>query len=192
MRRMALALLLCGWLQPAGADETPTQSPPTTTTRAKGNDTLRLNDSAPAATPGTDAYKGVAPGAQALPPHPPRLPVKGGPQRLTWSGFQVKDGVPTVFVELTAPPDYQIASEKGALVVTLRNTVVPLKNNRRPLRVGAFDTAVTDVETEQKGRDTRVTIHTKASAAATVHRERVEAAAGGFQMLVIELPPAAQ
>ena len=43
-------------------------------------------------------YKGVAPGAQALPPHPPQLPLKKGPQRMTWSGFQVQgrraDGVP--------------------------------------------------------------------------------------------------
>ena len=105
---------------------------------------------------GQEGYKGVAPGAQGLPPHPPQLPLKSGPQRVTWSGFQVKDGVPTVFVELTAPPDYHIVEQKGGVVVTLKNTVVPLKNNRRPLRVGAFDTAITDVETRQVGRDTQV------------------------------------
>lgn len=147
-------------------------------------DKLRVEETAPA----TEGYKGVAPGAQALPPHPPKLPLKAGPQRLTWSGFQVKNGVPTVFVELTAPPDYKIDEQKGALVVTLKNTVVPLKNNRRPLRVGAFDTAVTSVEAHEKGHDTEVVISLK-SGGMPAHRERVEAAAGGFQMLVIELPP---
>jgi hypothetical protein len=171
MRRIALALLLIGLGAPLYAGD------------GKGG-TLRVDE---AAAP-SDGYKGVAPGAQALPPHPPKLPVKSGPQRLTWSGFQVKEGVPTVFMELTAPPDYKVDVEKNAVVVTLRNTVVPLKNNRRPLRVGAFDTAVTDVETVAKGHDTRVTIHVKGDAPPS-HRERVEAAAGGFQMLVIELPP---
>jgi hypothetical protein len=148
-------------------------------------DKVRIDEAAPP----SEGYKGVAPGAQALPPHPPALPVpKGAPQRLTWSGFQVKDGVPTVFVELTAPPDYKIDEKKGALVVTLKNTVVPLKNNRRPLRVGAFDTDVTSVEAHPRGHDTQVVISTKGPGV-PAHRERVEAAAGGFQMLVIELPP---
>jgi hypothetical protein len=150
-------------------------------------DELRVDPAAPA----SEGYKGVAPGGPGLPPNPPKLPIKNGPQRLTWSGFQVKDGVPTVFVQVTAPPDYQIAEQKGALVVTLKNTVVHLKNNRRPLRVGAFETAVKDVTTRAKGRDTQVVIATK-DAGVPAHRERVEAAAGGFQMLVIELPPASK
>jgi hypothetical protein len=153
------------------------------TATAARADKLKLEESAPA----QEGYKGVAPGAQGLPPHPPHLPLKGGPQRVTWAGFQVKDGVPTVFVELTAPPDYHIAEQKGGVVVTLKNTVVPLKNNRRPLRVGAFDTAITDVETRQVGRDTQVIIRSKGELA-PAHREHVEAAAGGFQLLVIELP----
>jgi hypothetical protein len=145
-----------------------------------GADKIKIDEAAPP----TEGYKGVAPGAQALPPHPPKLPVKGR-QRMIWSGFQVQNGVPTVFVELTAPPDYKVDEQKGALVVTLHNTSVPLKNNKRPLRVGAFNTAVTDVETSESGHDTRVVIKTKDPVS---HRERVEAAAGGYQMLVIELP----
>jgi hypothetical protein len=167
MWRLALVVGLCAGL--ARADE------------------VRIDPAAPP----SEGYKGVAPGAQALPPHPPKLPIKNGPQRLTWSGFQIKDGVPTVFVQLTAPPDYQITEQKGALVVTLKNTVVHLKNNRRPLRVGAFETAVKDVTTRGKGRDTQVVIATK-DPGVPAHRERVEAAAGGFQMLVIELPAAAK
>jgi hypothetical protein len=129
-------------------------------------------------------YGGVAPGAQHLPPHPPRMPLRRGPQRLTWSGFQVKDGVPTVFLEVTGTPDYSVAERPGEVVVTLRNTVIPIKNNRRPLRVEAFGTAVKTVETATHGKETRVLIHTKDTMS---HKERVEPAHGGFQMLLIEL-----
>jgi hypothetical protein len=106
---------------------------------------------------------------------------------MTWSGFQVKDGVPTVFLELTATPDYQVKDARGEVVVTLHNTVVHLRNNRRPLRVGYFGTAVKDVDTRERGRDVQVVVHTK-DEGRPAHRERVEPAAGGFQMLVIELP----
>jgi hypothetical protein len=133
------------------------------------------------------SYKGVAPGAQALPPHPPRLPLKKGPQRMTWSGFQVKDGVPTVFLELTSAPEYRVEDAPGEVVVTLKNTVVPLRNNRRALDVRGFETAVKEVSTQPKGKDVRVTIKTK-SGDRPSHHERVEDAAGGFRMLVIELP----
>jgi hypothetical protein len=132
-------------------------------------------------------YGGVAPGATHLPPKAPRLPLRRGPQRMTWSGFQVKEGVPTVFVETTGVPEYTVAERPGEVIVTLKNTVVPIKNNRRPLRVEAFQTGVKSVDTDQKGKDTRIVIHTK-DAGAPSHKERVEAAAGGFQMLLIELP----
>jgi hypothetical protein len=135
-------------------------------------------------------YKGVAPGARALPPHPPRLPVRKGPQRMTWPGFQLKDGVPTVFLEVTAVPDYHVDEEPGAVTVTLKNTIVPLKNNRRALDVSGFKTSVQSVEAQSKGRDVRVTIRTKGTEK-PAHKERVEDAAGGFHLLVIELPSAA-
>src|SRR6478672_5725850 len=121
----------------------------------KGN----LNVTEKGAAEGT--YKGVAPGAQALPPHPPRLPLKKGPQRMTWSGFQVKDGVPTVFLEVTSAPEYHVEDAPGEVIVTLKNTVVPLHNNRRALDVTAFETAVKQVSTSSKGHDVRVTIKTK-------------------------------
>jgi hypothetical protein len=129
----------------------------------------------------------TAPGASNLPPHPPRLPLKKGPQRLTWSGFQVKDGVPTVFLELTGAPNYHVSEEAGSVVVTLRNTVVPIKNNRRPLKVEAFNTPVKAVETETRGKDTRIVIRLGQTTGQVGHSESVEPAAGGFQMLLIRL-----
>jgi hypothetical protein len=184
MRGLALAALLLA--SPASAqssddDDKPAAATPAPTEEERGN----LNTTEKGGAEG--AYKGVAPGAQALPPHPPKLPLKKGPQRMTWSGFQVKDGVPTVFLETTAAPEYRVEETPGAVVVTLKNTVVPLRNNRRALDVTAFDTPVKEVSTQAKGRDVRVTIKTRGGEKPQ-HRERVEDAAGGFRMLVIELP----
>lgn len=190
MRRIVLACLLFGssavLAQPED-EPPPAEKSDASATKAgakdedKGN--LNLGDKQAA----EGSYKGVAPGSSALPPHPPRLPVKRGPQRMTWSGFQVKNGVPTVFVETTAVPEYHVEDAPGEVVVTLKNTVVPLRNNRRPLDVSAFDTDVKEVVAQPKGHDLRVTIKTKGNERPQ-HHERVEDAAGGFRMLVIELP----
>jgi hypothetical protein len=142
-----------------------------------------LDDKPVTVNPGGE-YHGVAPGAQNLPPRPPKMPVRKGPQRLTWSGFQIKDGVPTVFVELTGSPNYSVEAQKDSLVVTLRNTVVPIRNNRRPLRVEEFGTPVKTVETESHGATTRVVIHGDGPLG---HSERIEPAHGGFQLLVIQV-----
>ena len=181
MRRFVVVSILlvsaAAWAQSEGDSDDKPAAP----AEEKGN----LNVTDKAAAEGT--YKGVAPGAQALPPHPPRLPLKKGPQRMTWPGFQVKDGVPTVFLEVTAAPEYHVEDAPGSVVVTLKNTVVPLRNNRRALDVTAFATAVKEVSTASKGHDVRVTIKTKGGERPP-HHERVEDAAGGFRILVIELP----
>jgi hypothetical protein len=131
-------------------------------------------------------YQGVVIGGDKLPPRAPKLPIKKGQQRLTWSGFQMKDGVPTVFLEVTGRPDYSVQSNGATLVVRLKRTTVHLRNNRRPLRLDAFDTTVKTVTTQPKGRDVEVHIETRTPNQS--HRERIEPAAGGFQLLVIELP----
>jgi hypothetical protein len=160
-------------------------APPAAPSAEPSHDNLKLGDKA--AGDDGDSYHGVAPGAHALPPRAPRLPIKRGPQRMTWSGFQVKDGVPTVFVETTALPDYRVEELPGMLVVTLKHTVVPLRNNRRPLDVSAFGTGVRSVEMAAHGHDLRVVIKTRGTDRPE-HHERVEDAAGGFRMLVIALP----
>src|SRR5690242_9240581 len=102
MRLLAVAALLLA--SPAFAQSSDDDDQPAATTKAQppskadteeGN--LNVNEKGGA----EGGYKGVAPGAQALPPHPPKLPLRKGPQRMTWPGFQVKDGVPTVFLEVT-------------------------------------------------------------------------------------------
>jgi AMIN domain-containing protein len=185
MRRfVVLSVLLvsaAAWAQSEGDSDEKAAPVAANPDDEKGN----LNVNEKGAAEGT--YKGVAPGAQALPPHPPRLPLKKGPQRMTWPGFQVKDGVPTVFLEVTAAPEYHVEDAPGSVIVTLKNTVVPLRNNRRALDVTAFATAVKEVSTQPKGKDVRVTIKTRGGDRPS-HHERVEDAAGGFRILVIELP----
>jgi hypothetical protein len=182
MRRFVFVALLvvsaAAWAQSESGDS---DDKPAAAGDEKGN----LNVSEKGNAEGT--YKGVAPGAQALPPHPPKLPLKKGPQRMTWPGFQVKDGVPTVFLEVTSAPEYHVEDAPGAVIVTLKNTVVPLRNNRRALDVTGFATGVKEVSTQSKGKDVRVTIKTKGGDRPS-HHERVEDAAGGFRILVIELP----
>lgn len=194
MRRLVLALCLVAapvaqaqtasddTETPPPASKTPDGKTPEAKPIEKGEPNLSLSGDKPL----DSKYQGVVPGGQALPPRAPKLPLKKGPQRLTWSGFQVQNGVPTVFLETTGEPQYSVADEPGALTVTLRNTVVPLRNNRRALDVNAFDTAVQAVEAAPKGHDVRVTIKTKGTTK-PAHHERVQEAAGGFRLLVIEL-----
>lgn len=137
---------------------------------------------APASTP-ADAYRGVRPGAPNLPPSGPH-PAPKGPAQLAWVGFEVRVGVPTVFLELTRPVTWKVVEGDGRLVVHLRSVTVPLTNNRRPLLVQEFGTAVREVVARPRGRDVEVVIRLTHEVA---HREHLEPAAGGFQLLVIEL-----
>jgi hypothetical protein len=131
------------------------------------------------------SYQGVTPGGQNLPPKAPKLPVKG-PQRLTWPGFQVVAGVPTVFLELTGPVEWTVSESPGRLVYTLKGTTIHLRNNQRALKVAEFGTVVKEIDARPKGKDVRVTINVKQKVG---HRERTADAAGGFKMLVVELSP---
>jgi len=205
MRRLALALLLAS--PAAFRDARAQQQPyvpeeegdaPETIREDPDRPKLKLKGADPPASKEPDAmeadprahpvvpttYQGVSPGAPNLPPRAPRLPVKGK-QRLTWPGFQVVNGVPTVFMQLTGPVEWAVSERPGQIVYTLKQTTIHLRNNQRPLRVGEFDTAVKEVDARRSGSDVRVTINVKAKVG---HRERTEDAAGGFKLLIVELP----
>jgi hypothetical protein len=152
-----------------------------TVTIEKGDSAVRLDNTGVAR---EGVYNGVTLGGQNLPPKAPKLPLKG-PARMTWPGFQVRDGVPTVFLETTSPPEFTVSEGKGAVVVTLKHMTIKLRNNSRPLKVAEFGTDVTEVSAKPRGKDVVVTIKRKGMG---THRERVEPAAGGYSMLVVELP----
>lgn len=156
--------------------------------RFGGDSPIRLNRGRPAGvvqeSHAEGAYAGVSLDGQGLPPKAPKLPLSKGPQRLTWPGFQVRDGIPTVFLQTTGTPDYAVSQTSGALLVTLHGTTIKLRNNARPLKVEAFGTDVSEVFAKPHGKDVVVTIRRTGSA----HRERVEASPGGYHLLVVELP----
>jgi hypothetical protein len=130
-------------------------------------------------------YGGVELGGPNLPPR--QTQGKGGVSHLTWLGFRVEKGIPTVFVELSRPVVWSLDQRPGTLVYTLQQTSIPLTNNRRPVDATAFGTTVRRVVAERHGRDVQLTIRTSATVA-PAHRERNEEAAGGLKFLVIELP----
>jgi hypothetical protein len=185
MRRPILVSLLSCGLSGAGplAGTALADAPPAKGAAVDEDDDTHVPQPAAKSTAGV--YHGVQPGGAELPPRAPHLPVKG-PARMTWPGFQVRDGVPTVFLELTSPVEWSVAEGAGKLVYTLRSTTIPLANNQRPLRVGEFQTVVKNVETRKKGRDVEVTIQLRRKVA---HKEHVTDGAGGFKFLVIELFP---
>jgi hypothetical protein len=129
-------------------------------------------------------YKGVAPGRTELPPSPPRLPLSAGPQRMTWPGFQAKDGKATVFLQLSGPVEYSVSERAGALVLTLHDTVVTLRNNLRPLSVEEFRTPVRRISFEARKGTVVVTVGIKGEVA---HQERLEKAENGFSMLILQV-----
>src|SRR6185436_6470525 len=112
-------------------------------------------------------YQGVAPGRAELPPHPPKLPLAKGPQRLTWPGFQLKDGRPTLFLQLSGPVEYSVSQRPGEVLVTLHDTVVPLRNNLRPLLVQDFNTPVKQVRFDRKKNSVTAVVMVKGSVAHT-------------------------
>ena len=132
-------------------------------------------------------YQGVTIGADKLPPRAPKLPLKSGPPRLIWTGFQVKDGVPTLFVELTTQVPYRVVETADGVSLHLDGAKAPLRNNVRPLRLGFFDTAITDVTPKQQGKTLVLDVKRRGQGVLP-HRERWQAGPGGYQLLLVEFP----
>ena len=180
MRRLTPALVLA-FATPVFADPPAARQASVTTGSDDDNKVVPATDARR-----TPSYHGVTPGQDGPPPPSSKFPRgKSGP-RLTWVGFNLRAGVPTVFVQLSAPVAWSLAADKGQLVYSLVGATVPLANNRRPLQVQEFGTAVKTVTARQRGRDVEVTIELSGPVA---HVERIESAAGGMKFLVIELRP---
>lgn len=124
------------------------------------------------------------------PPPGPHAPTgrrgKSAGAQLTWLGFRVEEGVPAVFAQLSQPVVWSVEEKAGTLVYTLQSVRVPLGNNRRPLDVSAFGTAIKSVVAAPRGRDVVLTI--VGAGGRLSHRERNKDAPDGYKFLVIELP----
>lgn len=160
----------------------PIVEPPPTKAKPAPAGTLSLR------TPAREGeYQGVALGSDKLPLRPKSTPPKSGPPRVVWTGFQIKDGVPTLFVELTGQVPYRIEDTPTGLLLHLEGTKATLRNHLRPLRASFFETAITDVEPKQHGKSLVVAIKRRGKGALQ-HRERWETAPGGYQRLIVEFP----
>lgn len=140
-------------------------------------------------------YQGVAPGRAELPPHPLKLPLGKGPQRLTWPGFQMREGKPTVFLQLSGPVEYSVKDRPGQLLITLYDTVANVRNNLRPLIVEEFKTPVRRISFEirkavPKTGQLGAVVVTVAVRGEVAHQERLDSAENGYSMLLVQVTPA--
>lgn len=65
---------------------------------------------------------------------------------LNWIGFQQFQEASRVFVRTTEPVKFSVDTSRDNMVVlTLENTRVPLRNNRRPLITKHFDSPIVSI-----------------------------------------------
>ena len=88
-----------------------------------------------------------------------------------------------MFLQLSAPAQYEVMKNERGIVVRLLNTSVNVKNNRRRLDTRYFITPVKHVDVRQDGLSTRVVVTLRREAEMKVEQK---AAAGGYSMLVLE------
>jgi hypothetical protein len=142
---------------------------------------------APAAEP--QRYDGVVPGPTGRNPLP--AAPKAGPH-LVWTGFQMTPTGSRVFLQTTAPVQFDLdegrvaKSGKSTLAVRLAGCRIHMANNRRRIDTRFFATPVAGVSARQKGHDVEVRIAMREVAAGVPHSE---AGPDGTQFVVIDFPP---
>jgi hypothetical protein len=142
---------------------------------------------APSSGPEGRGYAGVVPGARERPAHlrgtPGQTPVVA-----TWPGFQPRsDGASRFFVQLTAMPSYDVRTERGRVVVSMRDVRIGDRQARRPLDTRYFSTPVTRAYLERRGRnDCALVLELRAAVAPSVTVERGE---DGMVYLMVSFPP---
>jgi hypothetical protein len=142
------------------------------------------------AAPASDAkYGGVTPGSSTSNPLP-QAPVS--PPHLVWTGFQPTAGGSRVFLQTTAPVEFEVkegrASKGGrsTLTVMLRGCRIHMANNRRRLDTRAFATPVQAISARQRRADIEVLITLREAANAT---SGSEAGPNGSRFVVLDFPP---
>src|SRR6201999_1294333 len=87
----------------------------------------------------------------------------GAAAEMTFAGFRsFDDGTSLVFVELSAPATVNVRKTRGAVIYTLENTKVPLRNNRNPLLTIDFSSIVKRATIKQRKKAVELTIELKA------------------------------
>jgi hypothetical protein len=105
---------------------------------------------------------------------------------MTWPGFQARpDGASRFFIQTTQPVVHDVRRENRRIVITLRNTQLHLRNNRRPLETAYFNTPVSRARIERHGRDLAIVLDLRADVAPQVSAQPAE---NGYHYLFIEFP----
>lgn len=141
-------------------------------------------EAAPAEVPAV-AYHGIAPGVSSGSPLSKLVAKVAGPS-LVWVGFQMTADGSRVFLQTTAPADYEMQKAKTAVQLTLRGCRIHLRNNGRKLDTRFFATPVRFVSPRQRRKDVAVAIALKTSLEVTA---RTEAGPEGSQFLILDFPP---
>ncbi|HEY4105942.1 MAG TPA: thrombospondin type 3 repeat-containing protein, partial [Polyangiaceae bacterium] len=111
----------------------------------------------------------------------------GAAAEMTFAGFRnFEDGTSLVFVELTAPATVNMRKTRGAVIYTLENTKVPIRNNRNPLLTVDFSSIVRRATIKQVKKSVELTIVLKAD----VEPQSQSVQRGGATVLEIRLPKA--
>lgn len=134
---------------------------------------------------GGEGYPGVVPGTGNLPPRADAAR-RSQARLLTWPGFQARpDGVSRVFVQTSTAVAHTTSSERGRFVLLLQNTGVHLRNNRRPLETRYFNSPVSRIVVEPRGRNLAIVIELRGEATPRVY---TEAGQNGFHFVFAEFP----
>lgn len=127
-------------------------------------------------------YAGVVPGEARQPSH---VAARTGapPVLLTWPGFQGRqDGASRIFIQTSAPVQYEARAEPGRYVILFHGLRVPVRNNGRTLETRFFNSPVTRARIERRRRDVALVLELRADITPTVS---VEAGASGYQFLFV-------
>jgi len=154
-------------------------------------DELMPMDQSPSKLPGAadGKYGGVTPGANASNPLP-KPP--GGPPHLIWTGFQPTAAGSRVFLQTTAPVEFEVkeghVSRAGhsTMSVLLRGCRIHMANNRRKLDTRAFATPVQSISAKQRRNDIELLINLREPASAT---PGTESGPNGSRFLLLDFPP---
>jgi hypothetical protein len=181
---------------PAASSKPPTPGGPL------GSGTLAMTPSAASQPSLPGAYEGVVPGEGNRAPRA----IKPGttPAAVTWPGFQLTDSGSRVFLQLTAPVQFQsstqapVAPAKGSkakppkpaptvLVVTLSGARIHLSNNERPLDTSFFPTPVLSAQIRPSGNDVQLLITLRdPTAAPHIH---LDPSPTGYSFLFVDFGP---
>jgi hypothetical protein len=132
----------------------------------------------------TQSYAGVTVNGGGEPPE--TKPPPAGLQAVTWPGFKADKSGSEVFLQLTGQVTYHQKAKGHRISITLDKTVVPLRNNLRPMITRNFRSPVASFRLRPAGADSvrlDITLRRKAEPSVSMQNR------GKHTFLVVAFPP---